>query len=66
MQLNVGEFSDILQQRIEGFQTSAELKEVGQVVSIGDGIAKIYGLDNVQASELVEFESGVKGMALQS
>ena len=64
MQLNVGEFSDILQQRIEGFQTSAELKEVGQVVSIGDGIAKIYGLDNVQASELVEFESGVKGMAL--
>jgi F-type H+/Na+-transporting ATPase subunit alpha len=64
MQLNVGEFSDILQKRIEGFQTSAELKEVGQVVSVGDGIAKIYGLDNVQASELVEFESGVKGMAL--
>jgi F-type H+-transporting ATPase subunit alpha len=64
MQLNVGEFSDILLKRIEGFKTSAELKEVGEVISVGDGIAKIYGLDNVQAGELVEFDSGVKGMAL--
>ncbi|MFT6332864.1 MAG: F-type H+-transporting ATPase subunit alpha [Lentimonas sp.] len=64
MQLNVAEFSDILEKRIEGFKTSAELKEVGEVVSIGDGIAKIYGLDNVGVGELVEFDSGVKGMAL--
>lgn len=64
MQLKVEEFSDILQKRIEGFKNSVELKEVGQVVAVGDGIAKVYGLDNVQAGELVEFESGVKGMAL--
>lgn len=64
MQFKVEEFSNILQKRIEGFKTSAELKEVGEVVSVGDGIAKIYGLDNVQAGELVEFDSGVKGMAL--
>ena len=64
MQLKVEEFSDILQKKIEGFKTSAELKEIGEVISVGDGIAKIYGLDNVQAGELVEFDSGVKGMAL--
>ena len=64
MQLNVGEFSNILQKRIENFKSSAELKEVGEVISVGDGIAKIYGLNNIQVSELVEFESGVKGMAL--
>ena len=64
MQLNVAEFSDILEKKIVNFKTSAELKEVGEVVSVGDGIAKIYGLDNVGAGELVEFDSGVKGMAL--
>jgi F-type H+-transporting ATPase subunit alpha len=64
MQLKVEEFSNILQKKIEGFKTSAELKEIGEVVSVGDGIAKIYGLDNVQAGELVEFDSGVSGMAL--
>lgn len=64
MQLKVNEFSDNLRKTIEGFKTSAELKEVGEVISVGDGIAKIYGLDNVQAGELVEFDSGVKGMAL--
>jgi len=64
MKLKVEEFSDILQRKIEGFKTSAELTEVGEVVSVGDGIAKIYGLDNVQVGELVEFDSGVKGMAL--
>jgi len=47
MQLKVEEFSDILQKKIEGFKTSAELKEIGEVVSVGEGIAKIYGLDNV-------------------
>jgi F-type H+-transporting ATPase subunit alpha len=64
MQFKVEEFSNILQKKIEGFKTSAELKEVGEVVSVGDGIAKIYGLDNVQAGELVEFDCGVLGMAL--
>jgi F-type H+-transporting ATPase subunit alpha len=64
MHLKIEEFSDILQKKIEGFKTSAELKEVGEVVSVGDGIAKVYGLDNVEAGELVEFESGVKGMTL--
>ena len=64
MKLKVEEFSNILERKIEGFKTSAELKEVGEVISIGDGIAKIYGLENIQAGELVEFDSGVKGMAL--
>ena len=64
MQFKIAEFSNILQKKIEGFKTSAELREVGEVISVGDGIAKIYGLDNVQASELVEFDSGVLGMAL--
>ncbi|NBV06216.1 MAG: F0F1 ATP synthase subunit alpha, partial [Proteobacteria bacterium] len=64
MEFRVEEFSNILQKKIENFKSSAELKEVGEVIKIGDGIAKVYGLDNVQAGELVEFESGVKGMAL--
>ena len=64
MQLRIEEFSDILEKKIEGFKSSAELKEVGKVISVGDGIAKIYGLENVQAGELVEFDSGVQGMAL--
>lgn len=64
MEFKVEEFSNILQKKVENFRTSAELKEIGEVVKIGDGIAKVYGLDNIQAGELVEFESGVKGMAL--
>lgn len=64
MELRVEEFSSILQKRVENFHTAAELKEVGEVVKVGDGIAKVYGLDNIQAGELVEFDSGVKGMAL--
>lgn len=64
MEFKVEEFSNILQKQIEGFHTSAELKEIGEVIKVGDGIAKVYGLDNVQAGELVEFDSGVKGMAL--
>jgi F-type H+-transporting ATPase subunit alpha len=64
MEFRVEEFSNILQKTIENFRTSAELKEVGEVIKIGDGIAKIYGLDNVQAGELVEFDCGIKGMAL--
>jgi len=64
MEFKVEEFSNILQKNIENFKTAAELKEVGEVIKVGDGIAKVYGLDNVQAGELVEFDSGVKGMAL--
>ena len=64
MQLKIEEFSDILRNKIENFQFSAGFKEVGRVIKIGDGIAKVYGLDNVQVGELVEFDSGVKGIAL--
>ena len=64
MEFKVEEFSNILQRTVENFHSAAELKEVGEVIKVGDGIAKVYGLDNVQAGELVEFESGVKGMAL--
>jgi F-type H+-transporting ATPase subunit alpha len=68
MELKLEEFSSILQKQIDNFRSSAELKEVGEVIKVGDGIAKVYGLDNVQAGELVEFEveggSSVKGMAL--
>ncbi|MFM7557122.1 MAG: F0F1 ATP synthase subunit alpha, partial [Alphaproteobacteria bacterium] len=64
MEFKVEEFSNILQKTIENYHSSAELKEVGEVVKVGDGIAKIYGLDNVQAGELVEFDGGIKGMAL--
>jgi F-type H+-transporting ATPase subunit alpha len=64
MELKVEEFSNILQKQISNFQSSANLKEIGEVIKVGDGIAKVYGLDNVQAGEMVEFESGVKGMAL--
>jgi len=64
MQFKIEEFSNILQKTVENYHSSAELKEVGEVIKIGDGIATVYGLDNVQAGELVEFDSGVKGMAL--
>src|SRR5262249_41005432 len=56
--------SAILKEQIKNFGQEAEVSEVGQVLSVGDGIARIYGLDNVQAGEMVEFKSGVKGMAL--
>lgn len=64
MEFKIEEFSGILQKRIENYRSTLELKEIGEVVSIGDGIAKVYGLDNVQVGELVEFEGGIKGMAL--
>jgi F-type H+-transporting ATPase subunit alpha len=64
MEFKVEEFSSILQKTVENFHSSAELKEIGEVIKVGDGIAKVYGLDNVQAGELVEFEGGVTGMAL--
>ncbi|KAG4303670.1 hypothetical protein PCANB_000107 [Pneumocystis canis] len=58
------EISSILEQRIRGVSAEVDLIETGRVLSVGDGIARIYGLNNVQAEELVEFASGIKGMAL--
>ncbi|PIR34371.1 MAG: F0F1 ATP synthase subunit alpha [Alphaproteobacteria bacterium CG11_big_fil_rev_8_21_14_0_20_44_7] len=64
MALKAAEISDVLKKQINDYKNSVALAEVGQVVSVGDGVAQVYGLDNVQASELVEFSSGVVGMAL--
>lgn len=64
MEIKAAEISSILKQQIQNFETEADLAEVGQVLSVGDGVARVYGLDNVQAGELVEFPNGVLGMAL--
>ena len=58
------EVSEILKKQLEGFKTTEELEEVGSVLQVGDGIARIYGLTNVQSNELIEFENGVVGMVL--
>ena len=62
MDIRAAEISAILKEQIKNFGQEAEVSEVGQVLSVGDGIARVYGLDNVQAGELVEFENGVRGM----
>jgi F-type H+-transporting ATPase subunit alpha len=64
MDIQAAEISAILKKQIADFETDADVAEVGQVLSVGDGIARVYGLDNVQAGEMVEFPGGVKGMAL--
>jgi F-type H+-transporting ATPase subunit alpha len=64
MEIRAAEISAILKQQIADFGTEADVAEVGQVLSVGDGIARIYGLDKVQAGEMVEFPNGAKGMAL--
>ena len=64
MDIRAAEISAILKEQIKNFGQEAEVSEVGQVLSVGDGIARVYGLDNVQAGEMVEFENGVRGMAL--
>ncbi|NDD48469.1 MAG: F0F1 ATP synthase subunit alpha [Alphaproteobacteria bacterium] len=64
MDLKAAEISAILKEQIKNFDANAEVSEVGQVLSVGDGIARVYGLDNVQAGEMVEFANGIKGMAL--
>ena len=64
MKLNPSEVSEILKREIGDMDQLSTLNEVGYVVAVGDGIAKIYGIDNVQAGEMVEFSSGVKGMVL--
>ena len=64
MDIRAAEISAILKEQIENFGSEIEIAEVGRVLSVGDGIARAHGLDEVQAGEMVEFESGVKGMAL--
>jgi len=64
MEINPSEITKIIKEQIKSFGDKAEVTEVGQVLSVGDGIARIYGLDNVQAGEMVEFKDGSKGMAL--
>lgn len=64
MSVQADEISSILKERIADFDLSSDMSEVGRVLSVGDGIARIYGLDNVQLNEMVEFANGVKGMAL--
>jgi F-type H+-transporting ATPase subunit alpha len=64
MDIRPAEISAILKEQIENFGTEAEVAEVGQVLSVGDGIARIHGLDQVQAGEMVEFAGGIKAMAL--
>ncbi|RKD92554.1 F0F1 ATP synthase subunit alpha [Mangrovibacterium diazotrophicum] len=58
------EVSAILKQQLEGFKSEAELEEVGTVLTVGDGIARIYGLSNVESNEMIEFDSGIKGIVL--
>ncbi|MBM3597788.1 MAG: F0F1 ATP synthase subunit alpha [Alphaproteobacteria bacterium] len=64
MDIRAAEISAILKNQIANFGTEAEVAEVGQVLSVGDGIARVYGLDKVQAGEMVEFPGGIRGMAL--
>ena len=64
MDIKASEITSILKQQIKDFESKSEVSEIGQVLSVGDGIARIYGLDNVQAGEMVEFPGGIRGMAL--
>lgn len=63
-EINPAEVSSILREQLAGVKTAAQLEEVGTVLQVGDGIARIYGLSNVQSGELIEFENGVRGIAL--
>ena len=64
MDIRASEISSILKEQIKNFGKEAEVSEIGQVLSVGDGIARVYGLDKVQAGEMVEFPGGIRGMAL--
>ena len=64
MQINPSEITKLLKEQIKNFGEKAEVSEIGKVLSVGDGIARVYGLDNVEAGEMVEFDDGSKGMAL--
>ncbi|MEE1207508.1 MAG: F0F1 ATP synthase subunit alpha, partial [Muribaculaceae bacterium] len=62
--INPSEISEVLKQELENVNSHVSFEEVGSVLDVGDGVAHVYGLDNVRANELVEFENGVKGVAL--
>lgn len=64
MEIRAAEISKVIKDQIASFGTEAQVSEVGSVLSVGDGIARIHGLDSVQAGEMVEFANGVQGMAL--
>src|SRR4029078_641082 len=64
MDIRAAEISKVIKDQIASFGTEAESSAVATVLSVGDGTARIYGLDNVQAGEMVEFDGGIKGMAL--
>ncbi|HEY1142697.1 MAG TPA: F0F1 ATP synthase subunit alpha, partial [Sphingomicrobium sp.] len=64
MDIRAAEISRVIRDQIANFDADAQVSEVGTVLSVGDGIARIHGLDNVQAGEMVEFDGGIKGMAL--
>ena len=64
MDIRAAEISRVIRDQIANFDADAQVSEVGSVLSVGDGIARIHGLDNVQAGEMVEFDDGTKGMAL--
>ena len=64
MGIDASEISEILKSEIEGLTNEGEISEVGTVLTVGDGIARVYGLNNVQAGEMVEFPGKIKGMAL--
>ena len=64
MEIRAAEISSVIKEQISNFETKADVAEVGTVLSVGDGIARVYGLDQVQAGEMVEFPGGIKGMAL--
>ena len=64
IQVKPDEISAILKEQLSGFKTESELEEIGTVLQVGDGIARVYGLTKAQAGELVEFESGVQAIVL--
>ena len=64
MAIKAGEMTALLEQKISNFYTAINVDEIGRVLSVGDGIARVYGLNKVQSGEMVEFANGMKGMAL--
>ncbi|MCW1736631.1 F0F1 ATP synthase subunit alpha, partial [Campylobacter jejuni] len=64
MKFKADEISSIIKERIENFDLNLEIEETGKIISVADGVAKVYGLKNIMAGEMVEFENGDKGMAL--
>src|SRR3546814_14274005 len=66
MEIRAAEISKVIKDQIANFGTDATVSEIGTVLSVGDGIARVHGLDNVQAGEMVEFANGVKGMAFNT